>query len=374
MRIETRWRSLEPVTSIEEAIAKRAERLKRTIGRFDPERGGVELSIQIEYSQKRSVYEVSGHLHLTNQSRLFAREESHDALVCIGAVIDELARQVRKLKARYETAKKSPGPAAEESEFVAEEEDTAETSVSARRDAAPGGDATGAPLERKQLSRLARTIRRELRYHVALHDLPGDQISPIAVLDDAIATALPRLQEQSHDGAQDVILVQEAMGAVQRRVADLLARSARNDVSMEATAPGQENRDRLDGASETYLAPLFDVSLHFEDLLPTPGASPEDVAATLELEERVEDVLKAFPPVVRSVFLLSTLEDLSPEQVGQALNINEEAARTHLSEAREALRRGLEPEISPELRQFIGLEPHRPESHAQRYSSVAKEL
>jgi len=62
---------------------------------------------------------------------------------------------------------------------------------------------------------------------------------------------------------------------------------------------------------------------------------------------------------VRRVFLLSTLENLSLDQVARALNINEDAARTHLDEAREGLRVGLDEDLSPSWRRLL-LEASRP--------------
>jgi ribosomal subunit interface protein len=373
MRIETRWRNLEPIHGVEQVIAKRAERLKRTVGRFDPERGGVELTIQVEHVSKRDLYEVSCGLHLTNHSHLFAREEGHDLFASLNEAFNELARQVRKLKSRYAATKKSASMRGEAGRPEESEED--EESYLDRDQ--PQGEPETSQLDREQLARLARTIHRELRFQAALHDLPEDQTSPMSVLDEAIAAALPRLQEQRSGPAADVVLIQEAMATVQRRVGELLQRASRLELSTDASVPTEEKRDRLEGAGESYLAPFLEESLHFEDLLPMDGASPEEVTATLELEERIDHLLREFPPLVRGVFLLSALEGLSAEQVGEALNLNEETVRTHLTTAREAVRKGLEPELSPALRRVLGLANHAgrsAERNPRRYSSVAKEL
>jgi ribosomal subunit interface protein len=378
MRIETRWRNIEPIRPLEEAISKRAERLKRTIGRFDPERGGVELTVQVEHSAKRELYEISGNLHLTNHISLFAREQGHDVLAAIGATFDELARQVRKLKSRYASTKKSGAArgAASEPEGTGAEDNEEAGEEPEQTAAGPDLEVDSMRLDRERLGRLARTIHRELRYQLALQDLREDQVNPVGILDEAIAAAIPRLQEQRRTADSEVVLVQEAMAAVQRRVGELVERRTRDDLSTNASVPAEEKLDRLEAATESYLAPLLDESLCFEDLLPNPGASPEDVASTLELEERIDRLLTEFPQVVRNVFLLSTLENLSPEQVGEVLHINEEAVRTHLSSAREAVRHGLEPEMSPSLRRLFGLENHPVSTPpgTKGYSSVAKEL
>jgi RNA polymerase sigma factor (sigma-70 family) len=110
----------------------------------------------------------------------------------------------------------------------------------------------------------------------------------------------------------------------------------------------------LAGANEAWLAPFVDENLHFEDLLPIDGATPDEVAETLELEERIDRALAEHPPVVRSVFLLSTLENLTLAQVAQSLRINEEAVRRHLDEAREAVLREVE-QTSPSWRRILSI-------------------
>jgi RNA polymerase sigma factor (sigma-70 family) len=208
-------------------------------------------------------------------------------------------------------------------------------------------------LSRDDVARLARSVRRELRYHLSLHDLDEDRINPLAVLDEAIASVMPRLQEAQSPRGLEVVLVQEAMAAVTRRIAQLLEKLGREEISTDDPVPSMDKKDRLDGASESYLTSLIDEDLRFEDLLPAPGEAPDTVAETLELEDRIDEVLGTFPLVARNCFLLSTLENLSHEQVAQALNINEEAVRNHIGEAREALRKGLDSELSPSWRKIL---------------------
>lgn len=362
MQIETRWRNMDPIEGLEPLIARNAERLKRVVGRFDPERGGVELAVHIEHLPKRERYDVSGSLHLTNHSRLFAREESHDVQVAIGTMFDELNRQVRKLKARYDTAKRS-GPATEDqanrmADALAESEDEPTEPPSSAASASDG--AGSSRLDREQLGRLARMIRRELRFQTAMHDFDDESIDPVTVMDETVAAAIPRLDEMDGDADTEIILIQEAMAAVHRRIQGLLERSGGSEISTSESAGSPDKRDRLESATDRHLAPFFEESLRFGDLLPVDGAAPDEVAQTLEMEDTLDRILSKFPAVVRRVFLLSTLENLSLDQVARALNINEDAARTHLDEAREGLRVGLDEDLSPSWRRLLALEATRP--------------
>src|SRR5215212_3637591 len=121
MRTEIRWHNLDPIPGVEETIGKRVERLKRTVGRFDPDRGGVELIVQIGQLSKRDLYDVSGNLHLTTSHRLYARDESHDLHVAISQTFDDLARQVRKLKTQLSESRKSGVAMNEAAELFATE-------------------------------------------------------------------------------------------------------------------------------------------------------------------------------------------------------------------------------------------------------------
>jgi RNA polymerase sigma factor (sigma-70 family) len=344
---------MEPISQVDEVVEKHAERLKRTIGRFDPDRGGVELTITIEHLLKRDLYEVSGNLHLTNHHRLYARDENKDVQVGIGQTFDDLARQVRKLKTQLSSSRKAGSLAMNEAaDLIAEEagtEDEEPSELEGVAGRAEAADRRSGLLNRERLARLARTVRRELRYHTSLHDLAEDAIDPISVIDEAIAAALPRLDEGAEDDTIEPLLLQEVMSAVHRRVTEKVEATENPDVPTEQVvhshAAGLES-----GSNSRYLMPFLEMEggLMVEDLLPVDGATPDEVAETLEMEDRIDRVLSKFSPVVRKTFLLSTLENLSMEQVARTLNINEEGVRTHLAEAREALAEELRDELSPD--------------------------
>jgi ribosomal subunit interface protein len=357
MRTEVRWRQTDALPQVEQIVEKRVERLKRVVGRFDPGSGGVELIVQIEHMAKRDLFEVSGNLHLTTAHRLYAREENHDLHVAIGQMFDDLARQVRKVKTHVVTERKSALPMNEAADLMAEEEggeDEEEPEVERRSNAALEEE-LGRQLTREQVSRLGRTVRRELRYRMTQHDLDEELIDPSAVLDEAVAATLERLQGGGGARGVEAILVQEAMSAVQSRVTELLEETNRADISTEQMAPVAPRSEESGSNSRNWseLVDLDEPRLLYESLLPGGEATPEEVTEILEMEERIDSILSKHPPVMRNVFLLMTLENLTEEQVARALGINEDSVRVHLREAREVVRRELEQEMSPTWRRIL---------------------
>lgn len=70
-----------------------------------------------------------------------------------------------------------------------------------------------------------------------------------------------------------------------------------------------------------------------------PGPEAEVMAGTLD--ERVQRALMTLRPNHRQCLLLSDLEDMSPQQIGQVMNLSYAAVRTLLCRARGEMRRAL---------------------------------
>ena len=75
---------------------------------------------------------------------------------------------------------------------------------------------------------------------------------------------------------------------------------------------------------------------------PAPWPSPFDVAATSELERRVERALSTLSPQYREVLLLVGHEGLTPAEAAVICGISPEACRQRLLRARTALARALD--------------------------------
>lgn len=70
-----------------------------------------------------------------------------------------------------------------------------------------------------------------------------------------------------------------------------------------------------------------------------PGPEAEVMAATLD--ERVQRALMSLRPNHRQCLLLSDLEDMGPQQIGEVMNLSYAAVRTLLCRARGEMRRAL---------------------------------
>jgi len=368
MRIDIRWRNMDAVLGLEEAVRERADRLHRSIGRFDPESGGTDLIVHLEHFSKKNLYEASASLHLTTHNHLHARGEGNDVMASVGQAFDELARQVRKIKARYDSALKN-SPAMDQAAVLLggeHDDDDGEEVIQEEEEllAHRNDVARSAALAPEQMGRLVRSIRRELRFQIATNDLEEGRIDPLAVLDEAVAATLSRLGDAPGDSVE-MILHQEAMSAVERRIRAMLDENSRGDISTERVIPEEDPDDEIDNGSNTaYLQPLLDLegSLHVEDTIAVDRASPDEVAETLELEDRIDVILRQYPAVVRSTFLLATLEDLSLEQVARTLGISPETATEHLATARRVVAQALEPDVSPYWRRILSKQAPRQQS------------
>lgn len=74
---------------------------------------------------------------------------------------------------------------------------------------------------------------------------------------------------------------------------------------------------------------------------PEGWPSPFDLAASSELERRVEQALAGLPPQQREVLLLLAQQELTPAEAAAVCGITPEALRQRLSRARAALARAL---------------------------------
>lgn len=72
-----------------------------------------------------------------------------------------------------------------------------------------------------------------------------------------------------------------------------------------------------------------------------PHPNPEQACATVEIKEGIRKQIDQLTPGVRSAFWLRQIAGLSTKQVGEALGIQENAAKSRLSRARTQLRRSL---------------------------------
>lgn len=77
------------------------------------------------------------------------------------------------------------------------------------------------------------------------------------------------------------------------------------------------------------------------DRIPSPGADPEQAAASSELRRSLEATIDAMPEAYRLVVMLREVEGLSTAETAAAMGLNEDVVKTRLHRARAMLRQAL---------------------------------
>jgi RNA polymerase sigma-70 factor (ECF subfamily) len=86
-----------------------------------------------------------------------------------------------------------------------------------------------------------------------------------------------------------------------------------------------------------------------DSLTDDPSHRPEDLAMHGQLRKLLEARIDLLPEAFRTVFMLRVVEEMSVEEVSQALGIAEATVRTRLFRARSLLREGLASQVDVAL-------------------------
>ncbi len=89
-----------------------------------------------------------------------------------------------------------------------------------------------------------------------------------------------------------------------------------------------------------FVRPMTDAETTFAER-PDPRPGPESQALSSQLDERLQRALLRLKPNHRQCLLLSDLEDMSAQQVGEVMGMSYGAVRTLLCRARGEMRRHL---------------------------------
>jgi RNA polymerase sigma-70 factor (ECF subfamily) len=78
-----------------------------------------------------------------------------------------------------------------------------------------------------------------------------------------------------------------------------------------------------------------------DDISFSDGFNPSDELIARELEERIARLVDTLPPQCREIFMMSRYDNLSHEQIAQALNVTTGTIKTQIFRALNKLRAGL---------------------------------
>jgi RNA polymerase sigma-70 factor (ECF subfamily) len=84
--------------------------------------------------------------------------------------------------------------------------------------------------------------------------------------------------------------------------------------------------------------------------LASPDADPERVAAQREVRRLMERAIDELPDAFRVVFVMRVVEEMSVEETASFLGLKEETVKTRLHRARNLLRRALDEQLAPSLK------------------------
>jgi RNA polymerase sigma-70 factor, ECF subfamily len=121
-----------------------------------------------------------------------------------------------------------------------------------------------------------------------------------------------------------------------------------------------EAHDRLRARREILpLTDLNEKTMSEVIQFPSGAMDPERQAALWEIRILLEGAIDRLPAPFREVFILRQVEDLSTEETARMLSIEPETVKTRLHRARIRLRRALQDQLAPALKDTFPFEGER---------------
>ena len=133
------------------------------------------------------------------------------------------------------------------------------------------------------------------------------------------------------------IVINEALGRLRRRGAQVIALDATKEPGMDSDEPPAQDR-----AADDH-----------------PDHQPEAVAMRAQMRRLLEARIALLPEAFRTVFMLRAVQELSVEEVAMALDLPEATVRTRYFRARSLLREGLSREVDVALGDAFSFAGHR---------------
>jgi RNA polymerase sigma-70 factor (ECF subfamily) len=181
----------------------------------------------------------------------------------------------------------------------------------------------------RELNALYRFVARELRYHEALGDIHRGELLPEEIVDEVALRALRQARQAPRRATFKAWLRQLALRAIHEQVRHLRRQRQMEALSLE---------DPLLSGQRFGVWYQPDVALIWEDVLPAPVPTPEEVLVLHETHAELEQALNMLPPDQRLTFILHAIEGLSYAEVAAIFHWPPSAVKAAYHAAREALR------------------------------------
>ncbi len=316
---------------LRERFEEWARKLEKRVARFDPDL--VHLEGHIEQHPARPLYRSRLRLKLGN-GVLATTEEGEDALPVLDEAFRELERRLEKFKARLSRSDQWKRPSRRR-RLVEWLKETPEAREREKRQ-------LYFDLIREHLDNLHSFIRRELAYLENRGEVPPGELTAEDLLDATVLRGFQQFEQRPAHQNVHHWLLGLAIDVTSEEVATL--RRQRTDDAQPLWSrpkPGPADAWLEDEQQLEFWTP--DESLRLEDLVPATGAlSPEEETASRELQQHIQQTLAQLPAQWRQAVVLTTQEDLTPDQAAALLDRDPDTLRAWLDHAHAYLAARLE--------------------------------
>ncbi|HYL97183.1 MAG TPA: HPF/RaiA family ribosome-associated protein [Terriglobales bacterium] len=317
---------------LEKEINQQVEKIRRRLQVFRPEL--IHLKGIVEQNSVREGFLVSLNLRLPS-GQMAAQERSPNATTAIKGAFEGLVEQLTKHKDHLRNTHRWPrwrrvGRTRPEPQVPFEE------TVAAVQPPTVSSEDISSYVN-ANLGRLQRFVERELRYRESVEQLAPETLTPVEVINEAVANALGDGLDKPERLALEPWLYRLSMRAID----DLSSRTGEEPGSVPLQRNQRAPNVRAsDEPQLQYHQP--DEQLIAQDIIPDRStATPEDIAVSDEMISLVEVALLSASRQDREAFILNAIEGFTVEEIAAITERKPEQVRVSVNSARDHLRKAL---------------------------------
>jgi len=318
----------EPPPPIQRYIQQQVRKLERHLQQFDSE--ALSLRGHIAKPKKKRSYELTLVLALPGSS-LTATEKGREVKTMLRSGFDALIQEAKDSQSQSRPGRQVKGGTPDLNRPTADRK--------AKQEAVE-------ELVSQQVLRLSQYVQREIAYHLATGELIPDLVPVEAVVDETVMRALTEYEMQPASLPFDRWLITLASDVLDKRIQQVqMSREAagRDQARMEqrlSRVPPERAGCAIEDEMYDWYQP--DENLHFEDIVADPHTlSPEEIAASRQLQQDLDQTIAFLPKRWRDVFVLHSIEDFTLEEVSLVTGQTLDEVQQDLQSAREFLRERL---------------------------------
>jgi RNA polymerase sigma factor (sigma-70 family) len=198
------------------------------------------------------------------------------------------------------------------------------------------------------MPRLSQYVQREISYYVATGEIMPDLVRIEDVVDETVMRALTEREAKPRSLGVDPWLITLAADVLTKHVQQIERRRdalGRQEESVEqklSRVPPEQVGSAIEDEMYQWYQP--DENLHLEDVLADPHMrSPEEIAATEQLQQDLNRMIAFLPKRWRDVFVLHNVEDFTLQEISIVMGQTLDQVQEDLEAAQEFLQERLMP-------------------------------